>query len=94
MNVGKDNRHPIYICDKCGNTIFYYRQKGFKGLNKYYKQKPASNPPKKNFDLCDNCEKKFREWLNIKEIPTIVEVIGTFPKYTGEWRKYGKQSNS
>ena len=81
MNIGKDNRHPRYICDKCKNEIWYQPQKGFEGLNKYYKQKPASNPPKKNFDLCDNCEKKFREWLNTREIPTTEEIINTFPKY-------------
>ena len=51
MNIGKDKRHPKYICDKCGKEICYWRSKGFKGLNKYYKQKPASNPIKKNFDL-------------------------------------------
>lgn len=84
MNVGKDNRHPKYICDKCGTTIHYQPHKGFKGLNKYYKQKPCSNPIKKNFDLCDNCEKKFREWLNTKEIPTIKEIINNFPVYKEE----------
>ena len=81
MNVGKDNRHPKYICDKCGTTIYYQPQKGFEGLNKYYKQKPCSNPIKKNFDLCDNCEKKFREWLKTKEIPTIKKIINNFPVY-------------
>lgn len=81
MNVGKDNRHPCYICDKCGNQIWYLPQKGFKGLNKYYKQKPTSAPIKKSFDLCDNCERKFREWLDTKEIPTTEEIINTFPQF-------------
>ena len=81
MNIGKDNRHPKYICDKCGSVISYMPQKGYAGLNKYYKQKPASNPPKKNFDLCDNCEKKFREWLNTREIPTTEEILNTFPRW-------------
>lgn len=43
MNIGKDNKHPRYICD--------------------------------------NCEKKFREWLNTKEIPTIEDVINIFPRW-------------
>jgi len=87
MNIGKDNKHPKYICDKCKSIIYYEPQKGFAGLNKYYKQKPASNPLKKNFDLCDNCEKKFREWLNTKEIPTTAEIINTFQKYEEElWK--------
>lgn len=81
MNIGKDNRHPKYICDKCKNYISYEPHKGFEGLNKYYKQKPASNPITKNFDLCDNCEKKFREWLNTKEIPTTAEILSKFPQY-------------
>ena len=81
MNIGKDRIHPKYICDKCGNRIYYQPQKGFRGLNKYYKQKPVSGPIKKNFDLCDNCEIKFREWLNTREIPTTEEIIKTFPKY-------------
>ena len=82
MNVGKNNRHPSYVCDKCKNSISYIAQKGFAGLNKYYKQKPVSSNPKKSFDLCDNCEKKFREWLNTKEFSTIEELINTFPKFT------------
>jgi hypothetical protein len=57
MNIGKDNRHPKYICDKCRNLIQYIGQKGYIGLNKYYKQIPISDIPKRNFDLCDNCEK-------------------------------------
>lgn len=81
MNIGKDNRHPKYICDKCDKAIYYEPQKGYTGLNKYYKQKPASNPPKKNFDLCDNCEKKFREWLSIREIPEMKNILDMFPKY-------------
>ena len=81
MNIGKDNRHPRYICDKCENVISYIPKKGYVGLNKYYKQKPVWDAPKRNFDLCDNCEKKFREWLNTREIPAIEEIISTFPKY-------------
>ena len=81
MNIGKDNRHPKYICDKCNNVIYYEPQKGFSGLNKYYKQKPASNPIKRDFELCDNCEKKFRQWLDTKEMPTTTEMLNSFPRY-------------
>ena len=81
MNIGKDNIHPKYICDKCKNIIYYEPKKGFVGLNKYYKQKPASDIPKKSFDLCDNCEKKFREWLSIREIPKAQELLMNLPRY-------------
>ncbi len=81
MNAGKDKRHPRYICDKCGNEISYIAQKGFVGLNKYYKQKTCWDIIRKDFDLCSNCEKKFREWLKEKEIPTTEDVINRFPIY-------------
>lgn len=81
MNIGRDNRHPKYICDKCKGYISYEPKKGFVGLNKYYKQKPVSDIPKRSFDLCENCEKKFREWLNTKEIPTTIEILSNFPQY-------------
>lgn len=80
MNIGKDNRHPRYICDKCKKFIYYEPQKGFEGLNKYYHQIPSNNITK-DFDLCAICEKKLREWLNTREIPTIKEVISIFPQY-------------
>lgn len=79
MNIGKDNRHPKYICDKCGNEIYYLPQKGFKNLHKYYKQRPTSEQPKRSFDLCNNCEEKFRDWLKEKDIPTMKETISQFP---------------
>ena len=86
MNIGKDNKHPKYICDKCKSIIYYEPQKGFAGLNKYYKQLPSC-PAKRDFDLCGSCEKKFREWLNTKEIPTTAEIINTFQKYEEElWK--------
>lgn len=83
MNIGKDKRHPRYICDKCGNVISYIPKKGFAGLNKYYKQKPCWDTIRKNIDLCDNCENKFREWLKEKEIPKIEDIINRFPIYKG-----------
>ena len=81
MNIGKDNKHPKYVCDKCKNIIYYEPKKGYVGLNKYYKQKPALDYPKKSFDLCDTCERKFREWLNIKEIFKANELFVNFPRY-------------
>lgn len=81
MNIGKKNRwHSKYICDKCGKEIYYIAQKGIPVV-KYYKQDKASDPIKKDFDLCKSCEKKFREWLKTKEIPTPKDLIGMFPVY-------------
>lgn len=81
MNIGKDCRHPKYICDKCGNAIHYIEKKGFEGLNKYYKEAKYDYAHKKDFDLCGNCEKKFREWLKQKEITTTIELINRFPRW-------------
>lgn len=81
MNIGKDNRHPRYKCDKCGNEIHFIHQKGFVGLNKYYKQRHHDYINKKAFDLCENCEKKLRKWLKEKEIPTPRELLDTFPRW-------------
>ena len=83
MNVSKDKRHPCYICDKCGNTIYYEYRKGF-NVNKYYKQRKADYVLKKDFDLCESCEIKFREWLNTKEIQTTKEFVKGFPVYKEE----------
>lgn len=81
MNVGRNKRHPRYICDKCGNEIYYISQKGFVGINRYCKQEYRDINYKKDFDLCSNCEKKFRSWLKEKEIPTAVELINSFPRW-------------
>jgi len=83
MNIGRDNRHPRYICDKCREPIYYIGQKGFVGINHYYKS-TKNHTPSKSFDLCENCEKKFREWLEIREIPTIHDLISRFPVYKEE----------
>lgn len=80
MNIGKDKRHPRYVCDKCGQAIPYEYQKGIQ-VNKYYKQHNKSYVNYKDFDLCNNCEKKFREWLNTKEVPTFSELINSFQEY-------------
>lgn len=81
MNIGKDKRHPKYICDKCGNEIMYIQQKGFVGINRYCKNTYRDINYKKDFDLCKNCEKTFRNWLKEKEIPQMKEIIGSFSIY-------------
>ena len=80
MNIGKCKSRPKYICDKCGQAIPYVYQKGFE-VNKYYKQKKYDYAIKKEFDLCNSCEKKFREWLNTKEMQTVEEIIVNFPRW-------------
>lgn len=81
MNVGRDKRHPRYVCDKCGNEIYYISQKGFVGINRYCKQGYRDINYKKDFDLCSSCEKKFRRWLKEKEVPTVGELINSFPRW-------------
>lgn len=81
MNIGKDNKHPKYICDKCKSEIKYIDKRGFVGLHRYCKNTHRDINYKKDFDLCTSCEKKFREWLDTREIPTFKEMIGNFPKY-------------
>jgi ribosomal protein S14 len=83
MNIGKDNRHPKYICDKCGNEIAYIGKKGFVGINRYCKNTYRDQVYKKDFDLCCSCEKKFRKWLSEKEIPRIEDVLDDFPRWEG-----------
>ena len=80
MNIGRCKNRPKYICDKCGQVIPYFYQKGFE-VNKYYKQKKYDYAIKKEFDLCNSCEKKFREWLNTKEMQTVEEIIVNFPRW-------------
>ena len=80
MNLGKGRWHSKYVCDKCGERIYYEAQKGIPVI-KYYKQNRASDPIKKDIDLCYECERKFREWLFTKEIPTPKDLIDKFPKW-------------
>ena len=77
MNIGKCKNRPKYICDKCGQAIPYIYQEGFT-VNKYFKQKRYDYTIKKEFDLCDSCEKEFRKWLKEKP-PT--NIINKFPKW-------------
>lgn len=78
MNIGKCKNRPKYICDKCGQVIPYVYQRGF-AVNKYYKQRKYDYAIKKEFDLCDSCEKKFIKWLKEKPMITIDNVINNFP---------------
>lgn len=72
MNVG-NNARPRYICNKCKSEIIS------KEVHKYSKWQNSCNV--KDFDLCSSCERKLREWLNTREIPTTKEIINTFPQY-------------
>ena len=80
MNIGKGRWHSKYICDKCKQEIPYVGQKGFVGINHYYKS-TQNRVASKDFDLCASCEKKFRKWLNTKEVPTFSDMISRFPIY-------------
>lgn len=79
MNIGKDNRHPRYICDKCKKEISFIGQKGFVGIMHYCSKGQRDGNYKHDFDLCKSCEKKFREWLKEKPIPTKEDLIDKFP---------------
>lgn len=81
MNLGKGRWHSKYICDKCGNEIPFVHQKGFVGIVHYSRATYRDDVYKKSFDLCANCEKKFREWLKEKPISTTEEMIARFPVY-------------
>ena len=83
MNISKNTHKPIYICDKCNQWIDYAYRQGRK-IYKYYSYDPKTNAPKKDFDLCENCERLFRNWLNTKELPTLEEKIRSFPRYYEE----------
>lgn len=83
MNIGECKNKPKYVCDKCGEVIPYTYQKGFE-IYKYYKQNKYDYSIKKDFDLCKSCEKKFRDWLREKPIPTESDLINKFPIWKEE----------
>jgi len=87
MKVGDNRWHFKYICDKCKTVIPYITKKGYRD-NLYHHYVSTSNrTAHKDFDLCGNCEKKLRVWLDTKEIPTMKEIIGEFPQYEEEiWK--------
>lgn len=77
MNISKNTHKPMYICDKCGKEINYTYRVG-RNVYKYYKYNPKSYAPAKDFDLCCICEKKLREWLKEKELPTTKNLLDRF----------------
>lgn len=83
MNLGDNRWHSKYICDKCRKVIPYIGQKGFVGINHYYKS-TKNHTPSKSFDLCESCEQKLREWLNTIEIPTTKNLLDRFERYEEE----------
>lgn len=81
MNLGDSRWHSKYICDKCKKEIYFIARKGFKdNLYHHYVSEP-SRTAHKDFDLCNSCEKKLREWLNTQEIPNAKEILSMFPVY-------------
>ena len=81
MNIGKGKQNSKYICDKCGKEIPFVGKKGFVGIMHYCSKGQRDGNYKHDFDLCKTCEKKFREWLNTKEIETPQEILNNFPIY-------------
>ena len=81
MNLGGTRWNNKYICDKCKKEIPFIHRKGFKeNLYHHYVSTP-NRTAHKDFDLCGSCEKKFKEWLNTREIPTTKDIINRFPIY-------------
>ena len=80
MNISKNTHKPIYVCDKCKKRINYEYRYGQK-VYKYYSYNPKTYMPKKDFDLCASCEKKFRKWLKEKDISIYESAIDRFPIY-------------
>lgn len=80
MNLGDNRWHRKYYCDKCGERIYYIAQQGIP-VNKYYKTVRKTGTVKADFDLCDTCEKEFREWLHTKPLPDIKRSIKRFPVF-------------
>lgn len=63
MRIGKQKNPSMYKCDKCGKYIHFEKGagKGFKKVHRYYKWSYENYAPRKDFDLCEECEKEFRE---------------------------------
>lgn len=80
MNLGDNRWHRKYICDKCGQEIEYIGQKGYVGINHYYKS-TQGKVPTKYFDLCVSCEKLLKKWLKEKEIPKLENLLDKFEIY-------------
>lgn len=80
MNLGDNRWHRKYICDKCKEPIPYIVKEGIL-KHSYYKAIRKAGTNVKDFDLCDTCEKEFREWLNERPILTPKRMINKFPVY-------------
>ena len=82
MNIGKCKNQPKYICDKCKQEIegYHKNSRKHKRPNKYFKSDKYGQP-KRDFDLCDRCEERFRNWLSTEEPLSVQEVLGMFKKY-------------
>lgn len=92
MNIGKCKNRPQYICDKCKQEIegYHKNSKRHKTPNKYFKADKYGQA-KRDFDLCDRCEERFRNWLGTEEPLSVQEVLGMFKKCKEDiWRRKKK----
>lgn len=78
MNLGGTKWNNKYICDKCKKEIPFIYRKGFKGNVYHHYVSEVNKTAHKDFDLCKNCEKKLREWLDTKDLPTPKDLISRF----------------
>lgn len=72
MKLGDNRWHWKYMCDKCGKEIQYIGQKGFVGINHYYKSTQRTTP-KRDFD--------YVEWLKDNgkdDIKKMIELISNW----------------
>lgn len=81
-----NNKSQRYKCDVCEKE---FNSGSYRGrVYKYFLQTPADYYPRKNFDLCSKCNKKFKAffkgWKEEKDIKTVEEIIGEFPRYEEE----------
>lgn len=66
-----------------GQEIKYIGQKGYVGINHYYKSTQRTTPHR-DFDLCAECEKLLKKWLKEKEIPKLENLLDRFETYKEE----------
>ena len=83
MNLGDNRWHSKYICDKCKNVIPYITKKGYRDNLYHHYVSTVNHINHKDFDLCRNCEKKLREWLDTKDLPTQKDLISRFEIWEG-----------
>lgn len=61
------------VCDRCGSEI----PENKNNLKNHYTVSHYGDSvvvPDKDYDLCDDCEKKLIEWLNLSEIEEVNQV--------------------